>query len=88
MSFMGINLDTENMLYRDYMMPHTEAIHEFPQDSVFRAISCTSEFGYEDVLAVIVESPDGEIYTYTRDPLPVFSCPVPEPVCLSLENCY
>ena len=88
MSFMGINLDTENMLYRDYMMPHTEAIHEFPHDSVFRAISCTSEFGYEDVLAVIVESPDGEIYTYTRDPLPVFSCPVPEPVCLSLENCY
>ena len=76
-----------NSLSQGYMMPHTEQINDFPHESVFRAISCKSEFNYEDVLAVTVETKDGEVYTYVRDPLPAFSCPVPEPVCYSLENC-
>ena len=74
-------------LSQGYLMPHTEQINDFPQGSVFRAISCKSEFDYEDVLAVTAETMDGEVYTYVRDPLPAFSCPVPEPVCYSLENC-
>ena len=74
-------------LSQGYLMPHTEQSNDFPQGSVFRAISCKSEFDYEDVLAVTAETMDGEVYTYVRDPLPAFSCPVPEPVCYSLENC-
>ena len=87
-SFTGINKEDERLLMQDYLLPHTELIHEFPQDSVFRAISCTSGFGYEDVLAVTIESPDGETFTYVRDPLPSFSCPVPEPVCTEIDNCH
>lgn len=74
-------------LSQGYMMPHTEQINDLPHGSVFRAISCKSEFNYEDVLAVTAETQDGKVYTYVRDPLPAFSCPVPEPVCYSLENC-
>ena len=70
-----------------YLMPSGNLIDKFPHDSVFRALSCKSEFSYEDVLAVTVETKDGNVYTYVRDPLPAFSCPVPEPVCDSLENC-
>ncbi len=76
-----------NCLFQGYVLPHTELINDFPHGSVFRAISCKSDYVYEDVLAITVETEDGEIYTYVRDPLPAFSCPVPEPVCLSLENC-
>ena len=74
-------------LNQGYMMPHTEQINDLPHGSVFRAISCKSDYYYEDVLAVTAETPDGEVFTYVRDPLPAFSCPVPEPVCYSLENC-
>lgn len=88
MTFYGINSDTDGYISQEYMMPHTEMIDLFPHGSVFRAISCRSAYQYEDVLAVTVETPDGDIYTYTRDPLPEFSCPVPEPVCTSIENCY
>lgn len=74
-------------LSQGYLMPHTEQINHFPHGSVFRAISCKSDYNYEDVLAVTAETKDGKVYTYVRDPLPAFSCPVPEPVCYSLENC-
>lgn len=88
MTFTGINKNDKDILHQDYLMPHKEAITIFPQDSVFRAISCQSEFGYEDILAVTIETPQGEIFTYMRDPLPEFSCPVPEPVCVAVEECY
>ena len=68
-------------------MPYQELITDFPQDSVFRAISCNSGNGYEDVLAVTIETPEGKVYTYVRSPLEEFSCPVPEPVCDSIDNC-
>ena len=87
MTFFGINQDENGSFYHEYMMPHTELVGNFPQDSVYRAVSCTSEFGYEDVLAVTIETPDHEIITYVRDPLGEFSCPVPEPVCPSVNNC-
>ena len=79
--------DGRSSLSQGYMMPHTEQINDLPHGSVFRAISCKADYAYEDVLAVTVETEDGEVYTYVRDPLPAFSCPVPEPVCYSLENC-
>lgn len=88
MTFFGINRDENRKFSREFLMPHTGIIESFPHQSVFRAISCRSEFGYEDVLAVTVETQDGEIFTYVRDPLPEFSCPVPEPVCVAIENCY
>ena len=87
-TFTGINKEKDSHLMQDYLLPHTELIHEFPQGSVFRALSCTSGFGYEDVLALMIETPEGETYTYVRDPLPEFSCPVPEPVCVEINNCY
>ena len=74
-------------LSQGYLMPHTEQINDLPHGSTFRAISCKADYNYEDVLAVTIETEDGEVYTYVRDPLPAFSCPVPEPVCYSLENC-
>ena len=87
--FLGINHD-EGVWpsYYEYLLPHKELIGNFPQDSVYRAISCKSDIGYEDVLAVTIDTPDGEQVTYMRDPLPEFSCPVHEPICISLENCY
>ncbi|MBR6089554.1 MAG: hypothetical protein IKP86_06450 [Anaerolineaceae bacterium] len=87
MTFTGINKDSSGILRQDYLLPHTEMISDFPQDSVFRAISCSSDVLYQDVLAVTVESPDGRIFSYVRDPLPEFSCPVPEPVCTAVESC-
>ena len=88
MTFTGINKENNIRLLQEYMLPHTELIHEFPQDSVFRALSCTSGFGYEDVLALMIETPEGETYTYVRDPLPEFTCPVPEPVCVEIDKFY
>ena len=88
MSFTGINKENDSLLMQDYLLPQKLMISDFPQDSVFRAISCTSEYGYEDILAVTIKTPDGETFTYVRDPLPEFSCPVPEPVCIEIDNCY
>ena len=87
MTFEGINLENKKRLMQEYLMPQMELIEEFPQDSVFRALSCKSPYGYEDVLALRVETPDGEIYSYLRDPLPEFTCPVPEPVCIEIGKC-
>ena len=88
MTFIGLGMDDGRPSSAEYMIPRMNLISEFPQDSVYRAISCTSEFGYEDVLAVTIDTPSGEVYTYLRNPLPEFACPVPEPVCPSIENCY
>ncbi|MBQ6517539.1 MAG: glycosyltransferase family 39 protein [Anaerolineaceae bacterium] len=89
LTFNGINFEGtwNSMLSQGYLLPHTNLIENFPHDSVFRAVSCKSDYGYEDVLAVTIETKKGEVFTYVRDPLPAFSCPVPEPVCYSLENC-
>ena len=90
LTFIGINYGSKgrkDFVSQGYLMPSGNLIDKFPHDSVFRALSCKSEFSYEDVLAVTVETKDGNVYTYVRDPLPAFSCPVPEPVCDSLENC-
>ncbi len=88
MTFTGINKDKDSHLMQDYLLPHSELIPVFPQDSVYRAVSCTSEYGYEDILAMMIDTPDGETYTYVRDPMPEFSCPVPEPVCIEIDKCY
>ena len=85
--FQGINREGDKGLMIEYLLPHTELINNFPRDSVYRAISCRSENGYDDVLAVTVETPNGETFTYMRDPLPEFACPVPEPVCSGVNNC-
>ena len=81
LAFTGINRSGRTSLLQEYLLPQQNIIDHFPQDSVFRAVSCTSDNGYEDVLAISIETPDGEIYTYVRSPLPEFSCPVPDPVC-------
>lgn len=86
MTFIGLNED--NQTYQEYLLPQIELINNFPQNSVYRAISCPSDFGYEDVLAVTIDTPQGESYTYMRDPLPEFACPVPEPICTSRDTCY
>ena len=88
MTFTGINKENNSLLMQEYVLPHTKLISDFPHDSVFRTVSCRTEYGYEDILAVTVETPDGKTYTYLRDPLPSFSCPVPEPVCIEIDNCY
>ena len=88
MTFIGINRDESEEFSREYLMPHKELIGDFPQDSIYRALSCSSSFGYEDILAVTIETPQGQQFTYVRDPLPEFSCPVPEPVCTANEVCY
>ena len=86
--FTGINRQTNGKIFtRQYMLPQQIMIDNFPQDSTFRAISCKTGKKYDDVLAISIETPDGEIYNYVRDPLPAFSCPVPEPVCDSIDNC-
>lgn len=81
LAFTGINRSGRIKLLQEYLLPQQNFIDHFPQDSIFRAISCTSDHGYQDVLAITIETPDGEIYTYVRSPLPYFSCPVPDPVC-------
>ena len=88
MTFIGINRDESEEFSQEYLMPHKELIGDFPQDSIYRALSCSSSFGYEDILAVTIETPQGQQFTYVRDPLPEFSCPVPEPVCTANEVCY
>ena len=88
LAFQGINKEEDERLMQEYLLPHHELIEQFPQDSVFRAVSCKNENGYQDVLAVTIDTPDGESITYVRDPLPEFSCPVPEPVCIETDNCY
>ena len=88
MTFIGINRDESEEFSQEYLMPHKELIGDFPQDSIYRALSCSSSFGYEDILAVTIETPQGQQFTYVRDPLPEFSCPVPEPVCSANEVCY
>lgn len=87
-TFIGINRDESEEFSQEYLMPHKELIGDFPQDSIYRALSCSSSFGYEDILAVTIETPQGQQFTYVRDPLPEFSCPVPEPVCTANEVCY
>lgn len=88
MTFIGINRDEREEFSQEYLMPHKELIGDFPQDSIYRALSCSSSFGYEDILAVTIKTPQGQQFTYVRDPLPEFSCPVPEPVCSANEVCY
>ena len=88
MTFIGLNMEKGNSVSYEYMLPRMDLINDFPQDSIYRVISCPSAYGYEDVLAVTIDTPTGENFTYLRSPLPEFSCPVPEPVCPSLENCY
>ena len=88
MTFTGINGEEGSQkIQQEYLLPHTGVITDFPQDSVYRALSCKSGKAYEDVLAVTIETPDGDVFTYVRDPLQEFSCPVPEPVCYSIDNC-
>ncbi len=87
LAFTGINLNRRKKLLQEYLLPQQNFIEKFPQDSVFRAISCNSGNGYEDVLAVTIETPEGKVYTYVRSPLKEISCPVPEPVCDSIGNC-
>lgn len=87
MTFTGINKEKGKRLMQEYMLPQQILIHDFPQDSVFRALSCKSEDGYQDILAVTIETPSGERFTYVRDPLPAFSCPVPDPVCIEIDKC-
>ena len=87
MTFIGINKEENIGTSREYLLPHKELVNVFPQDSVYRALSCSSDFGYEDILAVMIETPQGQQFTYLRDPLPEFSCPVPEPVCTANEVC-
>ena len=88
LSFYLINKDEQGAAMAEYMLPHTEVISKFPQNSTIRTISCKTDKGYEDVLAVTLDTPDGKVYTYVRDPLPEFSCPVPEPVCTEMEVCH
>ena len=88
LSFYGLNSEGNSKMMLEYLLPKQELIHNFPQNSTFRAISCKTNNGYEDVLAVTIDTPNGEVYTYVRDPLPAFSCPVPEPVCTAIDNCY
>ena len=87
MTFIGINKEENIGTSREYLLPHKELVNVFPQDSVYRALSCSSDFGYEDILAVMIETPQGQQFTYLRDPLPEFSCPVPEPVCTANVVC-
>ena len=88
MTFTGINKGGgSKKIMQEYLLPHTDLITDFPQDSVFRALSCKTGMAYQDVLAVTIETPDGGIFTYVRDPLSEFSCPAEEPVCYSIDNC-
>ncbi len=88
MTFTGINREYgHTRIFQEYMLPHTKLITDFPQDSVFRALSCKNPNNYQEILAVTVETPDGRIFTYTYDPEREFSCPVEEPVCISIDEC-
>ena len=86
MTFTGINKENGIMLMQEYLLPYQKHIQKFPQGSVFRAVSCTSEYGYQDVLALMIDTPDGETYSFVRDPLHELSCPVPEPVCYEIDK--
>ena len=87
LAFQGINKENGKKLMLEYLLPHQMPVMSFPHDSVYRAISCKTDNGYEDVLAVTIDTPSGKTFTYLRDPLPEFACPVREPVCISIDNC-
>lgn len=70
----------------DLVMP-TNAIPEvFPQNSDVLVLFC-KENHFFDVLAITGKTKEGDSFTYLRNPLHEFSCPVSEPVCTSIENC-
>ncbi len=88
LAFQGINKENGEKLMLEYLLPHQIPIADFPHDSTYLALSCKTDNGYDDVLAVTIETPSGKTYSYIRDPLPEFACPVQEPVCIAIDNCY
>lgn len=88
LTFIGLYLnDEEQRMNREFMLPHTELINDFPNDTEFYALACNSESGYEDALTIVYQGENGEYKTVIRDPLQEFKCPVSEPVCMGIENC-
>ncbi len=77
----------DNGVSREYLQPTMELTNNFPHGSEFALLSCNTDNGYEDVLAVFITTPEGEEYTYVRSPMQEFACPIPEPVCSSIDNC-
>jgi hypothetical protein len=68
-------------------MPINTIPDVFPQNSDVLALVC-KESHYIDVLALTGKTSDGKMFTYIRNPLRELSCPVSEPVCTGIENCY
>ena|GEM_PF-993051 len=71
----------------DLVMPINTIPDVFPQNSDVLALVC-KESHYIDVLALTGKTSDGKMFTYIRNPLRELSCPVSEPVCTGIENCY
>ncbi len=72
---------------REYLLPTMELTNNFPHGSYFNLLSCKTDNGYEDVLALVIKTPDGAEYTYLRSPMQTLACPIPEPVCRSIDVC-
>ena len=71
----------------DLVMPTNTIPEVFPQNSDVLALVC-KESHYIDVLALTGKTRDGKTFTYLRNPLRELSCPISEPVCTTIENCY
>ncbi len=71
----------------DLVMPIGASPDIFPNNADVIALAC-NETHFIDVLAVSGVGRNGETFTYVRDPLPDFSCPLPEPVCTQVDQCY
>lgn len=72
---------------REYMLPTMVMTNNFPHGSYFDLLSCNTDNGYEDVLALFIKTSNGEEYTYLRSPMETLACPIPEPVCSSINVC-
>lgn len=72
---------------REYLLPTMELTNNFPHGAYFELLSCNTDNGYEDVLALFIKTPDGEEYTYLRSPMQTLACPIPEPRCSSIDVC-
>lgn len=73
----------------DVVLPLDVIPEIFPNHARVSVMGCLQNSDpYFQALAIIGE-PDGkESFSYLRDPLQSFSCPVAEPVCTAVNECY
>ena len=73
----------------DVVLPLDVIPEDFPNHARISVIGCLQNSDpYFQALAIIGDTDGKESFSYLRDPLQAFSCPVAEPVCTAVNECY